>query len=78
MNERIIDELKLLFEFCPPEKLRQRLTFLYFQYLQGEGATIGEKTEFRAIAEDIYFLIRFLEIAETEKTLPFTDENSQN
>lgn len=69
MNDEIIEELKMLFAFCPPEKLRQRITFLYFQYLQGDAVTVKEKSDFKDLAEDVYFLIRFLEIAEMPEVI---------
>lgn len=64
MNEKIIEELEILFEFVPPEKLRQQITFVYFYYLQGDAIKTETQKKFTKKAGDFYFLIRFLELAE--------------
>lgn len=74
MEKQIIDELQLLLDFCSPRKLRQLITFLYFEYLQSGVKSGNEKNAFKEMAEDVYFLIRFFEIAERYKS----DSNEQN
>lgn len=64
MDEKIIDELETLFGFVPPDRLREQITMIYFQYLQGEAIKVETEENFKALAEDVYFLIRFLELSE--------------
>jgi len=74
MEQQIIDELQLLLDFCTPSKLRQLITLLYFEYLQNGVKAEYEKKAFKETAEDVYFLIRFFEIAEQYKS----DSNEEN
>jgi hypothetical protein len=59
-TENTIKELDVLFEIVPPERLREHLTFIFFQYL---SLTDKESLhpEFKELSENIYSLIKFLE-----------------
>jgi hypothetical protein len=59
-----IEELENLFTTVPPQQLRQSIHQIFARYLQ----TINNETdleEFKMIAEDFYFLNRFLEKVES-------------
>jgi hypothetical protein len=67
----IIDELKILFDFSPPNKIREHLLESFFTYL----IELDEyPNSHRKIVEDHYFLIMFLhrmdEINEKKKSSP--------
>jgi hypothetical protein len=55
-----INELDVLFEASPPSILKDRLQFLYFQYLITTKAE-NLHPEFNQMSEDFYFLFRFLD-----------------
>lgn len=61
-----IDELERLFEVSPPNVLKDRLMFVFFQYL---ATTKGENLhpEFNQMSEDFYSLFRFLDEAENRE-----------
>jgi hypothetical protein len=61
MNKKITEELELLFALVPPNKLRRSLNRVFYSYL------IYKKDlprNYRNMAEDLHFLLEFLEEAE--------------
>jgi hypothetical protein len=63
-----MEELELLFQFVPPQQLRKRITEIWFHYLM-HTETHALPADFSEMAEDLYFLISFLEkMKETKAT----------
>lgn len=65
INKRLLQELLELFSIVPPQQLRQSIHSIFSKYLQ----TINNETdleEFKLLAEDFYFLNKFLEKIEEE------------
>jgi hypothetical protein len=63
LNNNLTKELEELFSYVPPRQLRQSIHEVFARYLQ----TINEDSElehFKTLAEDFYFLYKFLEKAE--------------
>jgi hypothetical protein len=63
MNKITTDELRTLFEFVPPERIKCHITNLYFYYLQGDAIDVESSKDFKEMAGDIQFLLRFFEKA---------------
>lgn len=63
---KTVKELELLFEFCPPQTLREGVTKVFFQYMAASGEQNSSKHS-KEIIEDFYFLIHFLEEVEKNK-----------
>lgn len=67
-SSNLLKELEELFSFVPPSQLRKSIHKIFSNYLQ----TIHNETdleEFKIIAEDFYFLYRFLEKVEGKMTI---------
>jgi hypothetical protein len=62
-RELLIKETESLFEFVPPRQLKKSLYEVYAFYLQEIDITIMHP-DFNRIAEDFYFLYKFLEKVE--------------
>ncbi len=60
-----LEDLQLLFEFVPPDKLRSSITAILLQYLM---LSPKENPPPKELIEDVYFLIEFLE---KQKNLDF-------
>ena len=61
-DQKLLNELKSLFEFVPPNILRRSLIDLFFNYLtQKDEPELPNKQQ---IFSHFYFLINFLEEAE--------------
>jgi hypothetical protein len=58
-NEETLKDLKLLFEFVPPDKLRSNLNYLLFQFLTQNPEAASESS--KELFENLYFLHEFLE-----------------
>jgi hypothetical protein len=71
MNKRVVQELETLFDYVPPERLRELITEVFFNHLQKDAIESESPDDFRKMAGDFYFLIRFLEIAEKYRTKRF-------
>jgi hypothetical protein len=67
LNEKVIQELDDLFNLTPPATLRQSLTEIFFSYLCNTKSE-DHKPELKDIAADFYFLIKFLDEVEKEKS----------
>lgn len=59
-----------LFEYVPPEQMRKSIHEIFSRYLQTIN-TDEDMAEFKLIAEDFYFLYKFLEKAEMVYTTGF-------
>jgi hypothetical protein len=61
MNKKNVhQELEELFEYVPPHQLRKSIQEIFARYLQ----TVNNDTDlekFKLLAEDLYFLNKFLE-----------------
>jgi hypothetical protein len=67
LSPQTIEELEMLFELAQPVELRDTLNELFFDHLQGiEDNMLPEK--FKENAENIRFLLRFLQNAQTTET----------
>lgn len=62
-NQKVIEELELLFDLSPPSFLKRNLTELFFSYLCNTEVE-NYKEEMKEICTDFYCLIKFLEVAE--------------
>ena len=63
IKNQLVEELEELFSIVPPQQLRKSLHQIFARHLQ----TIDNETdldEFKILAEDFYFLNKFLERAE--------------
>ncbi|MGG9960874.1 hypothetical protein [Ferruginibacter sp. SUN106] len=61
MNNNIIPHLEQLFESAPPDTLRRSIDHLFYNYIIRAEAL---QNNFSTIAEDVYFLLSFLERAD--------------
>jgi hypothetical protein len=67
LDKRLLEEVEDLFSIVPPKQLRLSIHEIFSNYLQ----TINNETDFekfKILAEDFYFLNKFLEWVEEEKT----------
>ena len=62
MKKNAPKKLQELFEMTEAQSLRRSLTHVFFNFLLDNKDTLPP--DFNTIAEDFYFLIRFLEQAE--------------
>lgn len=60
---KVLEELELLFDLAPPSFLKRSLTELFFSYMCNTE-TEDYKEDLKGISNDIYGLIKFLEVAE--------------
>lgn len=58
MNKKTTEELELLFAFAPPKELKRSLNQLFYAYII---RTEILPEDYKKTAEDIYFLMKFLE-----------------
>jgi hypothetical protein len=65
ITQKVINELRSLFEFSPPGRLRQSLTDILLSYLSTTDPEFYED-DIDEIATDFYFLIKFLESVEKD------------
>jgi hypothetical protein len=65
ITPKTINELRSLFEFSPPGRLRQSLTDILLSYLSTTDPKFYEE-DIDEIATDFYFLIKFLESVEKD------------
>ena len=63
-DQRLLSELKDLFEFAPPAILRRNLEDLFFTQLTSNEYGLPNEKE---LSKNIYFLINFLNEIETHK-----------
>ena len=64
-DKQIPKELDELFLFAPPNQLRQSITQVFFSFLTNSKTDLPNN--FEQVAEDIYFLLNFLEQADKNK-----------
>jgi hypothetical protein len=65
-KNKLLEELEELLSIVPPSQLRKSIHKIFARYLQ----TINNETdleEFKILAEDFYFLNKFLEKVEEEE-----------
>lgn len=78
ITSKMINELKSLFEFSPPGRLRQSVTDILLSYLSTTKPEFYEE-DIDEIATDFYFLIKFLESVENElKEKPLNNDEAKN
>jgi hypothetical protein len=65
-TNKTINELEDMFRFVPPKRLSKRLTYLLLDYLQ-KTPVDDLPQDFNKIAEDVHFLIRFLNLAQKQR-----------
>ena len=64
-DQVILDELKYLFMFVPPQKLRRNLEDLFFTYLTSqEDSCLPDQKE---LIKNLYYLINFLNEMESQE-----------
>lgn len=63
-DQRILNELKDMFEFSSPAKIRRNLEDLLFTHLTSEDSSLPDEKE---LIRNIYFLINFLNEVESQK-----------
>lgn len=60
----ILDEVKLLFEFVPPERLRKNITYLLTQhFIHTSPKDLPDNTQ--ELVEDIELLLNFIDKVDT-------------
>jgi hypothetical protein len=64
LSPQTIEELEMLFDLAQPAELRTTLTELFFDYVQGIETEMLP-LNFKEHSENIRFLIRFLQVAQT-------------
>ena len=64
LTTKIITDLDNLLQFAPPEDLRNTLLEIYHTYIIQEHETLP--ANFKRMANDLYFIINFLNNAEKE------------
>jgi len=67
-TKKTVNELEALFQFVPPKKLSKRLNHLFLEFLQNLPKDAVPKNLHKK-AEDLQFLLRFLEKAHKNKRL---------
>lgn len=65
MKDELVEELQRLFTFVPPSKLQKELLEVFFYFLQREKDSLPD--DIQEMATDFYFLLKFLEKAESIK-----------
>jgi hypothetical protein len=64
LDENTLEQLRLLFDFAPPESIRRTMTELFVRYILTHHALLPE--DFETIASDFYYLLQFLQDIEEE------------
>jgi hypothetical protein len=64
LDENTLEQLRLLFDFAPPESIRKTTTELFVRYIMTHHTLLPE--EFETIASDFYYLLQFLQDIEEE------------
>jgi len=59
LNQKIIDELEVLFMMASPRTLIKSVNYIFYQYLYYADAD-GYPSNFKRISEDFFFLQEFL------------------
>ena len=63
-DQKLLNELKDMFEFTPPFRMRRAIEDLYFTHVTSEDGSLPNQKE---LTRDIYFLINFLNEVESLK-----------
>lgn len=71
LNELIIKELDILFEYAPPKRMREGILHVYLTYIMQNHEALA--INFDDIAEDIYWLLEFL-----KKTIEIQERRQGN
>lgn len=67
MKSRLQKELDDLLSFAPPGRLRQSVTQVFFSFLTNTNTNTGLPNNFEETVEDIWFLLNFLEQADSKE-----------
>lgn len=63
-DQKILNELKDLFEFASPSKIRRDLEDLFFSHITSEDPSLPNEKD---LIKSIYYLINFLNEVESQK-----------
>lgn len=63
-DRKILNELKDMFEFAPPSKIRRNLEDLIFMHLSSDDSSLSDEKE---LIKSVYYLINFLNEMESFK-----------
>lgn len=63
-DQKLLNELKEMFEFVPAAKMRRALEDLYFTHMTSRDSSLPNEKE---LTRSVYFLINFLNEVESQK-----------
>jgi hypothetical protein len=62
IDERVIEELQTLFDFVPRRQFSRKIVQMYFLHISSNQGVFP--VNFHELTRNVYFLLKFLEIAE--------------